>query len=334
MSNYNPMFMDALYETRAKELGLGDYRPENYYRIIGGEGDTAVNLYRDVQRTGQIRGTPAMGMSSFFSKGLYQPHYGYSYPNNINYLIEATPAFNPDKNPLYKPNSSVTYRPTPKIGGIPFPTELAFPDKGSGSRWITDVRGTPAPVGTYSAATPIENPSFWQRVNPANQYGLKMSTATISSPNVVYTVQPNEFGKHEPITVFDDGAPRWKTKFDYTKPFSQTSLTTHAKNALHIAGTLLEQPEVANIANKANTFANYAGIIPLAASEIEKKRSDYQNPVTQEYFTKDKVVEIDGLTYDSATPQQIAMFHPDNADEHPEITDEMRRKFYPKWFKK
>ena len=105
--------------------------------------------------------------------------------------------------------------------------------------------------------------------------------------------------------------------------------------------TLMGKPKVpvalqnaGNALQGAGTFMNYAGLIPIVTSELEKRRSDYQNPVTQEYFTKDKVMELDGITYDSATPQQIAMFHPDNADEHPEITDEMRKKFYPKWFKK
>lgn len=104
--------------------------------------------------------------------------------------------------------------------------------------------------------------------------------------------------------------------------------------------TLMGKPKVSvpmqvtgNLLQGAGTFMNYAGIIPLVTSEMERQRSDYQNPVTQEYFTNDKVTELDGIKYDSATPQQIAMFHPDNADEHPEITDEMRKKFYPKWFK-
>jgi hypothetical protein len=104
--------------------------------------------------------------------------------------------------------------------------------------------------------------------------------------------------------------------------------------------TLIGKPKVpvalqnaGNALQGAGTFMNYAGVIPIVTSELERRRSDYQNPVTQEYFTKDRVTELDGLTYDSATPQQIAMFHPDNAEEHPEITDEMRKKFYPKWFK-
>ena len=97
--------------------------------------------------------------------------------------------------------------------------------------------------------------------------------------------------------------------------------------------TPIKMQMAGNAINAIGTFMNYAGLIPIVTSEMERKRSDYQNPVTQEYFTKDKVTELDGITYDSASPQQIAMFHPDNADEHPEITDEMRKKFYPKWFK-
>lgn len=158
--------------------------------------------------------------------------------------------------------------------------------------------------GNYPRLTPNATPSFIDRINPANRSGLRIDN---------------------PITG--------KTVYNRLLPITQTPLSTTIKNIGVEANILLSQPEVANLANKAGTFANYAGIIPIVTSELERKRSDYQNPVTQEYFTKDKVMELDGITYDSATPQQIAMFHPDNAEEHPEITDEMRKKFYPKWFK-
>ena len=133
-----------------------------------------------------------------------------------------------------------------------------------------------------------------------------------------------------------------------SQPDTEAFVSSQMANKARLAGkvnadrtvTLIGMPKTSvpmqvagNVIQGAGTFMNYAGIIPLATSELERKRSDYQNPVTQEYFTKDKVMELDGITYDSATPQQIAMFHPDNADEHPEITDEMRKKFYPKWFK-
>lgn len=160
--------------------------------------------------------------------------------------------------------------------------------------------------GKYPRLTPNANPSFWDTINPFNRRGIRIDN---------------------PITG--------KTVYDRLLPVTETPVSTTMKNLgveARIAANA-SAPYIKGAVNNAGTFMNYAGVIPLATSELERKRSDYQNPVTQEYFTKDKVVELDGLTYESATPQQIAMFHPDNADEHPEITDEMRKKFYPKWFK-
>jgi hypothetical protein len=122
---------------------------------------------------------------------------------------------------------------------------------------------------------------------------------------------------------------------------SQESRYAGRVNAEDGTVTLMGKPKVSvpmqvarNLLQGAGTFMNYAGIIPLVASELERKRSDYQNPVTQEYYTKDKVTEIDGVNYPTSDLAEIAKYHPDNAANHPEITDEMRKKFYPKWFKK
>lgn len=154
--------------------------------------------------------------------------------------------------------------------------------------------------GNFPRLTPNASPSFWETINPANRAGLKI-----------------------------DDTVTGRVIYDRTSPITKTPLSTTLKNAQVEAGIAGRAMLPA-----AGTFMNYAGIAPLVASELERKRSDYQNPVTQEYFTKDKVTELDGITYESATPQQVAMFHPDNAEDHPEITDEMRKKFYPKWFEK
>ena len=159
--------------------------------------------------------------------------------------------------------------------------------------------------GQYPRLTPNANPSFWDRINPFNRRGIRIDN---------------------PITG--------KTVYNRLLPITQTPLSTTIKNIGVDADILLSQPEVRGLANKAGTFMNYAGVIPLVASELERKRSDYQNPVTQEYYTKDKVTEIDGVNYPTSDLAEIAKYHPDNAANHPEITDEMRKKFYPKWFEK
>lgn len=87
-----------------------------------------------------------------------------------------------------------------------------------------------------------------------------------------------------------------------------------------------------NIASGAGTFMNYAGIVPLVTSEVRRQKADFENPVTGEVYKKDEVTDVDGRTYANSDLQTIARYHPDNADLHPEITDEMRKKFNPKWF--
>jgi hypothetical protein len=170
------------------------------------------------------------------------------------------------------------------------------------NRYLADPKIFPiggANNGMYPRLTPSASPTFWDRINPSNRAGLKI-----------------------------DDTRTGRVIYDRTNPITRTPLSTTLKNAQVEVGIV-----GGAILPAASTFMNYAGVIPLVTSELERKRSDYQNPITQEYFTKDKVVELDGLTYDSATPKQIAMYHPDNAEDHPEITDEMRKKFYPKWFK-
>jgi len=288
---------------------------ENYYRIISAPTyEDALPAFRDLQKSGAIRGSDVFSGETYFNKGYPDPQY-YSqintkaYDNLLNakgfgknylpsnYVIEASPYFtnriSEGKNPLYVSDS---FR---QVGG-----------------------------DSYHTITPKDLTSFKDRVNPLNRFGIKLTQFTGSE-----LTQPKRVGTTLPPAVWSRD-PNPTVIYDTTKPFLKTSVPQHAKNLMFEAGTFLEQPEVGRLANKMQTVGNYAGIIPLVTSELERKRSDYQNPVTQEYFTKDKVTELDGITYESATPKQIAMFHPDNAENHPEITDEMRKKFYPKWFEK
>lgn len=91
--------------------------------------------------------------------------------------------------------------------------------------------------------------------------------------------------------------------------------------------------QTGNVLSKVGTFMNYASLIPIATQEYRRATSDYENPVTGETYKKDEVVDIGGQKFATSDAQTIAMFHPDNAENHPEITDEMRKKFNPDWFK-
>lgn len=77
-----------------------------------------------------------------------------------------------------------------------------------------------------------------------------------------------------------------------------------------------------------NLASNAMGAIPMVTDEIMRQKSDYQNPVTGEVYMKDEVTDIGGLNYATADLATIARFHPDNAENHPEITDEMRSAFF------
>lgn len=67
---------------------------------------------------------------------------------------------------------------------------------------------------------------------------------------------------------------------------------------------------------------------PLVINEMIRAKSDYENPVTGEVYKKNQVTDIGGMNYATADLATIAMFHPDNAENHPEITDEMRKAFF------
>lgn len=302
--------MSNLYPTPVPQNFLN--QTDSYYRILSGQsyGDT-YPAFKDFQETGTIRGSNVFAEQAYFNKGYPDAQY-YAQINNKNY-----------DNLLKFYGSKVL--PSNYVMEInPY-----FMDRiSSGNNPLYQPNALSPTGGSYHTLTPDSIQSFSDRVNPLNRRGIKVTQFTGSEMSQPMAAA----GEDLPPSQWSRD-PKAKIVYDTTKPFTKTSLGQHAKNALFEAGVLLEQPEVANLAKKAGTFANYAGIIPIVTSELERKRSDYQNPVTQEYFTKDKVTELDGIKYDSASPQQIAMFHPDNADKHPEITDEMRKKFYPKWFK-
>jgi len=113
-----------------------------------------------------------------------------------------------------------------------------------------------APYDSWQALTPIENPSFIQRINPANQTGLKV---------VEFPYSPYFAGNR---VGFEGGVPKADIKFDYTKPFFQTEPAIHAKNIQHIANTILEQPETKVAGNVAGKVLGTAGLLGYANSFI------------------------------------------------------------------
>lgn len=99
--------------------------------------------------------------------------------------------------------------------------------------------------------------------------------------------------------------------------------------------TLMGKPKVpialqqaGNILSRAGTFMNYAGIIPIVTSEWKKAKADYENPTTGEVYNSDEVTDIGGMKFADADLATRARFHPDNAENNPDITDEMRARFY------
>lgn len=86
--------------------------------------------------------------------------------------------------------------------------------------------------------------------------------------------------------------------------------------------------QAGNILSKAGTFMNYASIIPMVTSEWRRAKADYENPTTGEVYNSDEVTDIGGAKFADADLATRARFHPDNAENNPEITDEMRAKFY------
>jgi len=92
--------------------------------------------------------------------------------------------------------------------------------------------------------------------------------------------------------------------------------------------------KVAGLLKKMGGGRNIAGgafdIIPMTIGEMNRTRSDYENPLTGEVYRRNEVTNLDGINYANSDLETIAMFHPDNAENYPEITDEMRANFFRK----
>lgn len=263
--------------------------PNSYYRVLGGTGVEGMDVYKDVLETGAVRGSRSFAGDAYFSKGAPQgiylhnqsnlrnllQHYPVEEVGNNNFFIEATKDFHPDRNPLYKPNATLTHKPLPSIGGVQAPAELAFPNSGSGSRWLTtvDSTGLPVPEGTYVTAAPAENTTFLQRINPKNQRHLRMGQA--------YTPMFNGA-----VKGFEGGAPEWKWLFDYTKDFSKTSIPQHGRNALHIGRTIMAQPETQAVVRGAGKYALPAVAVAVtpfdAVARRDRNFTDFYNRTGRE----------------------------------------------------
>lgn len=225
--------------------------PESYYRVLGEKGSDAWMLYDDVLKSGAIRGSGSFSGDAYFAKGAPQgiylhsqnqasldrllQYYSQSEVGNNNFFIEATTAFDPETNPLYEPS-------TPR--GLK--TDAGLAGKSYWKRTIP-ATGEPVPLGTYVTAHPAENTSFLDRINPANQKGLRMGQAYTPE----FTSANKGFAGGKP--------PDWKWLFDYTKGFTETSIPQHGRNVVHIGKTILAQPETQAVLNVAGDVGMKAG---------------------------------------------------------------------------
>lgn len=257
--------------------------PESYYRVLGERGSDAWMLYDDVLKSGAIRGSGSFSGDAYFAKGAPQgiylhsqnqtsldrllQYYSQAEVGNNNFFIEATRAFDPETNPLYEPS-------TPR--GLK--TDAGLVGKSYWKRTIPET-GEPVPLGTYVTAHPAENTSFLDRINPANQKGLRMGQA--------YTPEFTSANKG-----FAGGkAPDWKWLFDYTKDFKNTSIPQHGRNALHIGRTVLSQPETQAVIAGAGKYGLPAVAVAMtpvdALSRRDKNFTDFyertrRDPTTTE----------------------------------------------------
>ena len=247
LKKYNP-------NPEANSIAWGtEINPNSFYRVLGQEGASAESIYKDVLRTGQIRGSAVFNGDAYLAKGAPQgmylhsssqvpellKHWSKEQVGNNNFFIEATNKFNPIENPLYSTINRLNIN-----GNV-----SKFPKLGQ-----------EVPMGHYVTLAPVDNPSFVDRINPNNQKNLRMGQA--------YTSTWGGVNKG-----FSEGAPKWDWRFDYTKPFSETSLSQHGKNIVHIAKTIAEQPETKTVAKYASTTGKVglgvAGLAGYTASFLE-----------------------------------------------------------------
>jgi hypothetical protein len=279
----------------------------NYYRILSGQTlDDVYPALLDFQKTGTIKGSPRFYEAAYFNKG---------YPDTQYYATTSNAKFDATLGAYGRSSLPTNY----VMELSPYFTERIS----AGKNPLYQPNSLQNVGGSYYTLTPDNVKSFGQRVNPLNRFGIKLTQFTGSD-----MTQPKAgVGEKLPPVEFSRN-PKAKVIYDTTKPFVKTSIPQHAKNALFEAGVFLEQPEVKMAANRINTFGNYASLIPLVMEEHKRATADYENPLTREVYKKDEVTNIDGSNYPTADLAARARFHPDNAENHPEITDEMRKKFY------
>lgn len=242
----------------------------SYWRMLGQNIYNEPHLiYEDVLKTGAIRGTENYSKDAYFSYGSPEPYFAQDrYIPNSNYVIEATKNFDPNLNPLYKNNIYKEGVKRINVNGVSLPSPSESMD--IGSRWQSEkVLGKRPSWGTYSTIVPEENPSFWQRINPQNQKHLRMGH--FESGEAV----GNKF--INPLKGFEAGPPKVDWRFDYTKPFTKTSIPQHAKNAWHIAETVAAQPEVAKVASVAGKGLVVAGAGLEVANVPSRMQGYYMN---------------------------------------------------------
>lgn len=225
-----------------------EINPNSNYRVLGEKGLDAWSIYDDVLKTGAVRGTPSFSYDAYFSKGSPQglylhsqgqnlekllKHFPQSEVGNNNFFIEANSRFNPNTNPLYYPTNGIGY--TTNSDGV-----LVR----NASSWKV---GDSHHFGSYSTLAPVEDTSFFDRINPANQRGLRMGQAYTPS------------WKNSTIGFEGGKPPDWKWLFDYTKGFTETSIPQHGRNVVHIGKTILAQPETQAVLNVAGDVGMKAG---------------------------------------------------------------------------
>ena len=220
----------------------------NKYRVLGTAVSEPTSAYATHLRTGQIHGSPAFRGDAYFSHGQihgqyygdYGPTRGMSGEPNRNFVYEMTPRFSPNNNPLY------------------IPEYLRDSGAGGGGPRLNWDRPSAAEYGSIS---PVEKPSFFDRVNQRRAH------AGIRGGEFISGRFPN------PNKGFETGTPKIDWKFDYTKPFMETSIPKHLKNAQHVARVVMAQPETQAVLKGTGTVAKYgiggAGLLAYVKSAVD-----------------------------------------------------------------
>jgi hypothetical protein len=230
--------------------------------------------------------------------------------------------------------------PATKKGAQPFAKEgfrlsgakdvkAIMPEKGTGG----------VPYTRLSNVRPIGGPEGTGLGVLKGKEGLAAARMT-AEDMIKYLRQPSNYGvtattPRIEIKGFQTGEPLRKTVVVTPSDVKAGKLPTTA-----VPAGALPKPEASNIfsrlvgrvesAMRGTPKALGVGFnyIPLAIEEYNRGKSDYENPLTREVYRRDEVTDIGGINYATADMATIARFHPDNAENNPDITDEMRASFF------